>query len=133
MEFDRRFLLGILFGLIIASAPIYAWEAYGKVVEKFDLIEGPFFLIVAVLYIPVGYWAIRYDSKIAYWILLIGTIGIILAFALSRSDLYYLVGREKIGSFGSLSVMSKIYQAGILIISSWVIYSTRKKNIKNSN
>lgn len=128
MELDRRFLLGILFGLVIASAPIYAWEAYGKVVDNFNIIEGPFFLIAAVLYIPIGYWAVRYDSKVAYWILLVGTVGIILAFALSRSDLYYLVGREKIGSFGSLAIMSKIYQTGIIIISSWAIYSNRKKS-----
>jgi hypothetical protein len=41
--------------------------------------------------------------------------------------LYYLVGREKIGTFGSLGIMSKIYQAGIIIISIWAIYSNRKK------
>jgi hypothetical protein len=64
---------------------------------------------------------------LAYYILLVGTIGIFLSYALSRSDLYHLVGREKIGTFGSLGIMSKIYQAGIIIISIWAIYSNRKK------
>jgi hypothetical protein len=131
MEFDKKFLFGILFGLVIASTPIYGYEAYGKIFQSFNVIEGPFFLIAAILYLPVGYWAIKYNSNLAYYILLIGTIGIFLAFALSRSDLYYLVGREKIGTFGSLSIMSKIYQAGIIIISIWAIYSnSKRKEIK---
>jgi hypothetical protein len=131
MELDRKFLMGVLFGLVIASAPIYGYEAYGKVIQSFNIIEGPFFLIAAILYIPVGYWAIKYNSNLAYYILLIGTIGIFIAYGLSRSDLYYLVGREKIGSFGSLGIMSKIYQAGIIIISVWALYSNRdKKEIK---
>jgi hypothetical protein len=131
MKFDRNFLMGILFGLIIASTPIYGYEAYGKVIQSVNIIEGPFFLIAAILYIPVGYWAIKHNSNLAYYILLIGTIGIFIAYALSRSDLYYLVGREKIGTFGSLGIMSKIYQAGIIIISIWAIYSkSNKKEIK---
>ena len=131
MEFDKRFLMGILFGLVIASTPIYGWEAYEKVIAEFDILEGPFFLVVTVLYIPVAYWAIRRDSNTAFYVLLLGTIAIITVYALSRSDFYFLVGRDKIGGFGNLGIMSKIYQAGIVIISIWAIYSNRdKKEIK---
>lgn len=119
---DRKFLMGILLGLAIAAAGVYAWEAKSHI----DDIEGAFFLPVAVLYAPVAFWAIRKNSNLAFAILLVGTIAIITIYGISRSEFYFLVGRDEPGGFGSLGIIIKAYQAGIIIISGWALVQNMK-------
>ncbi len=121
-KMDRKFLMGILLGLAIAAAGIYAWEARSHIADM----EGAFFLTVAILYVPVTFWAIRKNSNIAFAILLVGTIAIITIYGISRSELAYLVGRDEPGGFGSLGIIIKAYQGGIIIISAWAILQNMK-------
>jgi hypothetical protein len=62
-----------------------------------------------------------------YDILLIGTIDIFVAYPLSRSDLYYSARKDKIGSFGSIGIISKIYQTGNIVVSHGPFIQTEKK------
>ncbi|MEO9364023.1 MAG: hypothetical protein ABI348_09000 [Nitrososphaera sp.] len=124
---DRKFLMGLFFGLVIATTAIYAWEAKSHIIDDPN-IEGPFFLIVAVLHVPVGYWAVKNNSNMAWATMLVGTVAIIVIFGISRSDAAFLVGRDGPGGFGSLSVISKVLQAGIVAISYWVITDNRRGN-----
>ncbi|GEM_PF-6533316 len=119
---DRKFLMGMLLGLAIAAAAIYAWEARSHIAD----IEGVFFLTVAVLYVPVTFWAIRKNSSLAFAILLVGTIAIITIYGISRSEFANLVGRDEPGGFGSLGIIIKPYQAGIIVISAWAILQNMK-------
>jgi hypothetical protein len=124
---DRKFLTGLFFGLVIATTAIYAWEAKSHIIDNPN-IEGPFFLIVAILHVPVGYWVVKNNSNPAWATMLVGTIAIIVIFGISRSDAAFLVGRDGPGGFGSLSVISKVLQAGIIAISFWAIIDNRKKD-----
>lgn len=126
MALNKSVIFGIMFGLIIATTTIYGSETYEHVFEEFNILEGPFFLIFTLLYIPIGFIAIKYNSKWAFYTILIGTIVLFVLYGMSRSSLYYLVGKEKAGRFGSGGIMSKIYQAGIIIIAGWAIYSIEK-------
>jgi hypothetical protein len=61
--------------------------------------------------------------------MLVGTVSIVVIFGISRSDAAFLVGRDNPGGFGSLSVISKVLQAGIIAISGWAIMDdNRRKN-----
>jgi hypothetical protein len=123
---DKRFLLGILLGLIISVTAIYAWESKVHLINRPN-IEGPFFLIITVLYIPIGLWAIIRNSNLPFVIMLVGTIVIVIIYLISLSNFSYLVGMKKPDGIESLAVISKVYQAGIIIISIWALYTNRIK------
>jgi hypothetical protein len=123
---DKRFLLGILLGLIISVTAIYAWESKVHLINRPN-IEGPFFLIITVLYIPIGLWAIIRNSNLPFVIMLVGTIVIVIIYLISLSNFSYLLGMKKPDGIDSLAVISKVYQAGIIIISIWLIYTNRIK------
>jgi hypothetical protein len=124
-KMGKEFLVGIFFGLAIASTAIYAWETKSNLIDRQN-IEGIFFLIVAALHMPVAYWAVSKNSNLAWGIIFVGTVVIVAIFGLSRSESAFLVGREKPGGFGSLSVISKAIQVGILMISGWAILDNKK-------
>ena len=42
MQFDIKFLVGILFGLILASTAIYGYELYQNLFSSFDILEDHF-------------------------------------------------------------------------------------------
>jgi hypothetical protein len=123
---DKRFLLGILLGLIISVTAIYAWESKVHLINRPN-IEGPFFLIITVLYIPIGLWAIIRNSNLPFVIMLVGTIVIVIIYLISLSNFSYLLGMKKPDGIESLAVISKVYQAGIIIISIWALYTNRIK------
>jgi hypothetical protein len=123
---DKRFLLGLLIGLIISVTAIYAWESKVHLIDRPN-IEGPFFLVITVLYIPIGIWAITRNSNLAFTIILVGTIAIIIIYLISISNYSYLLGMKKPDGIASLAIISKVYQAGIIIISIWLIYTNRIK------
>jgi hypothetical protein len=123
---DKRFLLGILLGLIISVTAIYAWESKVHLINRPN-IEGPFFLIITVLYIPIGLWAIIRNSNLPFLIMLVGTIVIVIIYLISLSNFSYLLGMKKPDGIESLAVISKVYQAGIIIISIWALYTNRIK------
>jgi hypothetical protein len=123
---DKRFLLGILLGLIISVTAIYAWESKVHLINRPN-IEGPFFLIITVLYIPIGLWAIIRNSNLPFVIMLVGTIVIVIIYLISLSNFSYLLGMKKPDGIESLAVISKVYQASIIIISIWALYTNRIK------
>lgn len=61
--------------------------------------------------------------------MLVGTVAIIVVFGISQSEAAFLVGRDKPGGFGSVSVLSKVIQAGILIIAGWMIVNNKRTKL----
>jgi hypothetical protein len=119
---DKRFLLGLLIGLIISVTVIYAWESKVHLIDRPNN-EGTFFLIITVLYIPIGIWAITRISNLAFTIILVEIIAITIIYLISISNYSYLIGMKKPDGIASLAIISKVYQAGIIIISVWPIYT----------
>lgn len=112
---DKKLLLGLLLGLIIATTAIYALETMDELVDEGDMIKGPFFLAITLLYIPVTIWALRTDSTIAYSILISGTVAIMILYAVTRTELAQSIGMEA-GGIGNLGILSKVFQIGIVIV-----------------
>jgi hypothetical protein len=84
-------------------------------------------LVITVLYIPIGIWAITRNSNLAFAIILVGTIAIIIIYLTSISNYSYLLGMKKPEGIASLAIISKVYQAGIIIISVWLMYTNSIK------
>jgi hypothetical protein len=80
-------------------------------------------LLITVLYIPIGLWAITRNSNLAFTIILVGTIAIIIIYFISISNYSYLLGMKKLDGIARLAIISKVYQIGILIISVWLFYT----------
>jgi hypothetical protein len=125
-DMGKRFLLGLLIGLIISVPAIYAWESKVPLIDRSN-IEGPFFLVITVLYIPIGIWAIIRNFNLAFAIILAGTIAIIIIYLTSIYNYSYLLGMKKPDGIASLAIISKVYQSGIIIISIWLLYTNRIK------
>jgi hypothetical protein len=80
-------------------------------------------LVITVLYIPIGIWAISRNSNLAFTIILVGTIAIIIIYLISISNYSYLPRMKKPDGIARLAIIFKVYQAGILIISVWLIHT----------
>jgi NADH:ubiquinone oxidoreductase subunit 6 (subunit J) len=96
--------------------------------EKQDMIKGPFFLIVAMAYIPVAFWMLKSpNSSVPYVVTIAGTIGIIILYAVTRTDMAIALGMEA-GNVGHLGMVSKALQFGVVIGSVWALIQTKKDN-----
>ena len=93
------------------------------------MIKGPFFLVVAVAYIPVAVWMLKSpNSSAPYLVTIAGTIGIIVLYAVTRTDTGAIaIGLEHAGKIGHLGMVSKIVQVGVVIGSIWALVQTKKE------
>jgi len=105
-------LIGFVVGLMIAASAVYVVETIEEFEEE-DMIKGPFFLAVAIGYIIAALWIIRKDSKISYIVVIVGTIGIIILYAVTRTDMAISLGMEA-GRIGHLGIVSKVLQVGVV-------------------
>jgi len=124
---NTKSIVGIVVGLMIATSTVYFVETSEELFEEQDMIKGPFFLVVAIAYIPVAIWMLKSpNSSIPYVVTIAGTVGIIVLYAVTRTDMAIVLGMEA-GNVGHLGMVSKIVQVGIVIGSVWALVQTRKE------
>ena len=110
----NKTLVGIVVGLMLATSTVYFVETSEELFEDQDMVKGPFFLIVAIAYIPLLYWIVTKNSKFSVLITLIGTISLLVLYGITRTDMLASVGIEA-GKIGHLGMTSKVIQIGIVI------------------
>ena len=127
---NKKSIVGIVVGLMIATSTVYFVETSEELFEEQDMIKGPFFLMVAIAYIPVAVWMLNSpNSSVPYLVTIAGTIGIIGLYAVTRTDAGAIaLGLEHAGNVGHLGMVSKIVQVGIVIGSIWALVQTRKES-----
>ena len=126
---NTKSIVGIVVGLMIATSAVYFVETSEELFEEQDMIKGPFFLVVAIAYIPVAVWMLKNpNSSIPYVVTIAGTVGIIALYAVIRTDPGAIaLGLEHAGNIGHLGMVSKIAQVGVVIGSVWALVQTKKE------
>jgi len=109
---NKKSLIGIVVGLMIATSAVYFVET-AEEFEEGDMVKGPFFLVVAVAYIPVAVWMISKNSTVPHVIAIVGSVGIIALYAMTRTDMAVVFGMEA-GRIGHLGIVSKTLQVGVI-------------------
>ena len=124
---NTKSIVGIVVGLMIATSTVYFVETSEELFEEQDMIKGPFFLVVAIAYIPVAIWMLKSpNSSAPYLVTIAGTVGIIVLYTVTRTDMAIALGMEA-GNVGHLGMVSKIVQVGVVIGSVWALVQTRKE------
>ena len=121
---NQKSLIGIVVGLMIATSTVYFVETIEEF-EEGDMIKGPFFLIVAIAYIPVAYWMMSKNSSTPFAIAMVGSIGIMVLYAVTRTDMAVVFGMEA-GGIGHLGIISKVLQVGVVVGSILVLLQAKK-------
>ena len=124
---NSKSIVGIVVGLMIATSAVYFVETSEELFEERDMIKGPFFLVVAIAYIPVAIWMLKSpNSSAPYLVTIVGTVGIIALYAVTRTDMAAVFGMEA-GNVGHLGMVSKVLQFGVVIGSVWALVKTKKE------
>lgn len=124
----NKSIIGIIVGLMIATSAVYFVETSEELFEEQDMVKGPFFLIVAVAYIPVAIWAIRKNSTTPIIIALVGTVSLMALYGITRTDMAIVLGMEA-GSIGHMGMVSKILQTGIVLGSVVTLIQAKKESL----
>ena len=129
IDVNKKSLVGIVVGLMIATSTVYFVETSEELFEEQDMIKGPFFLVVAIAYVPVAVWMLKSpNSSAPYLVTIAGTVGIIVLYAVTRTDAGAIaLGLEHAGKIGHLGMVSKIVQVGVVIGSIWALVQTKKE------
>ena len=131
ISMNKKSLVGIIVGLMMTTSTVYFVETSEELFEEQDMIKGPFFLVVAIAYIPVAFWMLKSpNSTSPYAVTIAGTIGIIALYAVTRTDAGAIAfGLEHAEKIGHLGMVSKIVQVGVVIGSFWVLIQTKKESV----
>lgn len=126
---NKKSIVGIVVGLMIATSTVYFVETSEELFEEQDMIKGPFFLVVAIAYVPVAVWMLKSpNSSVPYLVTIAGTVGIIALYAVTRTDAGAIAfGLEHAGNIGHLGMVSKAVQVGVVIGSVWALIQTKKE------
>ena len=129
MNMNKKSLVGIVVGLMIATSTVYFVETSEELFEEQDMIKGPFFLVVAISYVPVAFWMLKSpNSSAPYLVTIAGTIGIVVLYVVTRTEAGAIaMGLEHAGKIGHLGMVSKVVQIGVVIGSVWVLVKNKKK------
>ena len=119
-----RSLTGIVVGLMIATSVVYFVET-SEEFEEGDMIKGPFFLIAALAYLPVSYWMLSKKSSVPFIVAILGTIGLMVLYAVTRTDMAAIFGMEA-GNIGHLGMVTKTLQVGVVVSSVLTLIQTKK-------
>jgi len=101
--------------LMSAITIIYLVEVVEEFIEE-DFAQFSLFLGAAISYILIGFWMSRTKSNLPNIIALVGTIGLILLYAVVLSDLSETVLGMDQKSVGILGGLSKILQISLVSI-----------------
>lgn len=123
----NKTLIGIVVGLMIATSAVYFVETSEELFEEQDMVKGPFFLIVAVAYVPVAIWVIKKKNTAPLVIALAGTVGLMALYGVTRTDMAITLGMEA-GSIGHMGIVSKVMQSGIVIGSVIALVQSKKES-----
>ncbi|MBT4325661.1 MAG: hypothetical protein HOD60_01960 [Candidatus Nitrosopelagicus sp.] len=121
----NKSIIGIVVGLMIATSAVYFVETSEELFEEQDMVKGPFFLVVAIAYLPVAYWMLKKNNAVPYVVVIVGTIGIMALYAVTRTDMAMVFGMEA-GNIGHLGMVSKILQTGVVLGSILALVQARK-------
>ncbi len=121
---NQKSLIGVVVGLMIATSTVYFVETIEEFEEQ-DMVKAPFFLIIAIAYLPVAYWMISKKSSIPYAVAIAGSIGIMALYAATRTDLAMIFGIQA-GGIGHLGIISKVLQVGVVVGSILALLQTKK-------
>ena len=121
----NKSIIGIVVGLMIATSVVYFVETSEELFEEQDMVKGPFFLIVAIAYLPVAYLMLKKESVLPHVIAIVGTVGIMALYAVTRTDMAIVFGMEA-GNIGHLGMVTKILQTGIVLGSILAIVQAKK-------
>lgn len=121
---NNKSLIGIIVGLMIATSIVYFIETIEEFEEE-DMVKGTFFLIVGVAYLPVAYLMLTKKSNLPYVVAIMGTIGIMVLYGVTRTDMAIAFGMEA-GNIGHLGIVSKTLQVGIVLGSVITLIKYRK-------
>lgn len=121
---NQKSLIGVVVGLMIATSTVYFVETIEEFEEQ-DMVKAPFFLIIAIAYLPVAYWMISKKSSIPYAVAIAGSIGIMALYAATRTDLAMIFGMQA-GGIGHLGIISKVLQVGVVVGSILALLQTKK-------
>jgi len=124
----NKSIIGIVVGLMIATSVVYFVETSEELFEEQDMVKGPFFLIVSVVYLPVAYLMLKKKSLLPHVITITGTVGIIALYAVTRTDMAIAFGMEA-GSIGHLGIVSKTLQVGIVLGSVLTLIQAKKESL----
>ena len=122
----NKSIIGIVVGLMIATSAVYFVETSEELFEEQDMVKGPFFLIVAVAYLPVAYLMLKKKNMLPHVVAIAGTMGIIALYAVTRTDMAIMFGMEA-GNIGHLGMVSKILQTGIVLGSVLTLVQAKKE------
>jgi len=90
-----------------------------------------FFIIAGLAHIPVAIWILknkgRSNNKVPYIIAIAGSAGLIILYVLSRTLNLPVIGFEE--HVGSVDILSKIFQVGIIIGSTILFLSQGKQEM----
>lgn len=90
-----------------------------------------FFIIAGLAHIPVAIWILknkgRSNNKVPYIIAIAGSAGLIILYVLSRTLNLPVIGFEE--HVGSVDILSKIFQVGIIIGSTILLLSQGKQEM----
>jgi hypothetical protein len=89
-----------------------------------------FFIIVGLAHIPVAIWILKNkcsSNKVPYIIAIAGSAGLIILYVLSRTVNLPFVGFEE--HVGSVDILSKVLQVGIMICSTILLLRRHKQQI----
>lgn len=123
----NKSIIGIVVGLMIATSAVYFVETSEELFEEQDMIKGPFFLIIATAYLSVAFFMLKKNSTLPHVVAIAGTIGIIVLYAITRTDMAIAFGMEA-GNIGHLGILSKILQTGIILGSVVILIQSRRKS-----
>ncbi len=88
-------------------------------------IQTVFFLTVALVYIPVGIWMLKQKhSNKPHIIALGGSLSLILFYIASRTVSFPIVGIQ--GDVGSIDIVTKIFQSGIVVGSTYLTVARKR-------
>ena len=132
----NKSIIGIVIGLMIATSTVYFVETAEEFGEE-DIVKGTFFLIAAITYTILAIWGIFVSFRLPVIqnnplivIALVGTVGLMALYAVTRTDMALLFGMEA-GNIGHLGIVSKILQAGVVIGSIIILIQSKKESIKS--
>jgi xanthine/uracil/vitamin C permease (AzgA family) len=114
----NKTIIGIFIGLLIASSVVYAVETYDELIMDQDILKGPFFLIVVISHGVMIYLMYTRPTKRLVIITIIGTIILIILYALSTDSL---------DEISHLGLTSKLIQ-GATIVTGISLYQKLKNN-----
>ena len=132
-------LVYIVSGLMFITGIVYllaaAEESAEAGVETAAAVETAFFAIVGTAYILIGIWMLRNStrkySKLPYAISIVGSLILIGLYIASRNFALPIVGLQE--DIGSIDIISKVLQVGIIAGSVCILISGDKKYSTKQN